>query len=119
MARAASPAKCGAVGVWRWEITEDAADDLDGIWDYVYSYSGSVEQADALIDGFEELFNAMCRNPYARPVYQFPLGYVPAHEYRSANHGRYKAFYRIDESHEIVLIYRVRHIASDFTRVAL
>lgn len=105
--------------MWRWEITEDAAGDLDDIWDYVYSYSGSAEHADALLDGLEGQFDAVCRNPYAHPVYQFPQGYVPAHEYRSANYGRYKAFFRIDEPREVVLIYRVRHIASDFTRVAL
>ena len=105
--------------MWRWEITEDAANDLEDIWDYVYSYSGDEEHADALLDNLENLFDAICSNPYAHAVYQFPEGYLPMHEYRTANHGRYKAFYRTDEGRKTVLIFRVRHMASDFTRVAL
>lgn len=105
--------------MWHWEITEDAANDLEDIWGYVYSYSGDEEHADVLLDNLEELFDAICRNPYAHAIYQFPEGYRPAHEYRSANHGRYKVFYRTDEKRKAVLIYRVRHMASDFTRVSL
>lgn len=105
--------------MWRWEITEDAAYDLEDIWDYVYSYSGDEKRADALLDALEKLFDAICRNPYSHAVYQFPEGYQPAHEYRSTNHGRYKVFYRTEEGRKTVLIYRVRHVASDFTRVAL
>lgn len=104
--------------MWQWEITEDAACDLENIWDYVYSCSGDEDRADAVLDGLEALFNAICRNPYAHAIYQFPDGYPPAHEYRSASYGRYKAFYRTDEHRKIVLVYRVRHVASDFTRVA-
>ena len=102
-----------------WEITEDAANDLEDIWDYVYSYSGDEEHAGALLANLEKLFDAICSNPYAHAVYQFPEGYRPMHEYRCASHGRYKAFYRTDEGRKTVLIYRVRHVASDFTRVAL
>ena len=61
----------------------------------------------------------MCLNPFAHPVYQFPDGYIPAHEYRSANHGRYKVFYRTDEKRKTMLIYRVSHVASDFTRIRM
>lgn len=105
--------------MWRWEITEDAANDLEDIWDYVYSYSGDGEHADTLLDNLEKLFDEICCNPYAHAIYQFPEGYRPVHEYRSAKHGRYKVFYRTDEEHRVVLIYRVRHMASDFTRIAL
>lgn len=105
--------------MWSWEITEDAADDLEDVWAYVYSYSGDEELADALLDNLERLFDSICCNPYAHAVYQFPEGYVPVHEYRSANYGRYKAFYRIDAQREVVLVYRVRHLASDFTRASL
>ena len=44
---------------------------------------------------------------------------MPAHECRSANRGRCKAFYRSDAQCESVLIHRGRHLAPDFTRTAL
>lgn len=58
--------------MWRWEITEDAACDLEDIWDYVHSYSGGEGRADAVLDGLEALFDAICRNPYAHAIYRFP-----------------------------------------------
>lgn len=85
----------------------------------MYSYSGDEEHADALLDDLESLFDAVCSNPYAHAVCQFPEGYRSVHEYRCASRGRCKVFYRTDEGRKTVLIYRVRHVASDFTRVAL
>lgn len=107
------------MSTWRWELTDDAAYDLEGIWDYVRSYSGDEGRAETLLDGLEKLFDTICRNPCAHAIYQFPEGYQPAHEYRSANHGRYKAFYRTDEKRKTMLIYRVRHVVSDFTRTRI
>lgn len=105
--------------MWRWEITEDAARDLEDIRSYVCSYSGDTARADELLDRFEALFDELCEHPFLRAVYQFPKGYEPIHEYRSANLGRYKVFYRVEDGREVVLVYRVRHVASDFTRAGL
>lgn len=105
--------------MYRWEITEDAACDVEEIGRYVYSYSGSHARADAVIDGIVALFDRICVAPLLHAVYQFPEGLEPAHEYRSANAGRYKVFYRVDETRETVLIYRVRHVVSDFTRLGM
>lgn len=55
--------------------------------------------------------------PLWHPVYPFPDGMQPRHEYRSVNVDTYKVFYRVDEERELVLIYRIRHAASDFTAV--
>ena len=38
-------------------------------------------------------------------------------EYRSANTYNYKVFYRVVEPSDTVIVYRILHVRSDFTRV--
>lgn len=102
----------------RYEVTADAASDLADIENYIYSYTQDWRYVDARIDELLELFNTIAERPLAYPVYQFPQGFEPTHEYRSANAYHYKVFYRVDASQgNRVLIYRVRHMVSDFTAV--
>lgn len=103
---------------YSWEITADAVQDLYEIRRYVISYAGT-QRAEALLDEFESAFAELCEHPLFHAVYQFPEDYEPEHDYRSMTLYRYKIFYRVDEKLEKVLIYRIRHVASDFTRTGL
>lgn len=119
-----------------YEISADAARDLAEIEDYIYSYTEDWDFVDARIDEFLDLFDRLCEMPFAHPVYQFPHGFEPSHEYRSANVYHYKVFYRVcdageqppeseagpspdegglQKSQARILIYRICHEVSDFT----
>ena len=50
------------------------------------------------------------------PVYQFEPPLPTLHEYRSVNVYNFKVFYYIDG--ERVIIYRIRHLLSDFSHGA-
>lgn len=104
---------------YSWSITSDAVADLDRIEEYAYSYSADRGYAEDLVDAIEASFDQLCQNLLLHAVYQFPQGWEPAHEYRSVNVRRYKVFYRVNEARQTVLIYRICHIVSDFTRAGL
>lgn len=101
---------------YSFQVTEDAERDLEEIEAYVATYR-EADFVDALSDEFDEAFRKLCENPFAHPVYQFEEGFTPTHEYRSVNVYNFKVFYRVDELARCILIYRIRHQVSDFTRV--
>lgn len=101
-------------GTGEYVLTEDALRDLAGIEDYVLDYAdeGFVE---SLEDEFFDLFERLPSESLRYPVYQFDSSVEPLHEYRSANVYRYKVFFYLHD--DAAVIYRIRHLASDFTRL--
>lgn len=98
-------------------LTSDAVRDLEEIEDYVEGYAG-VDFAARLEEQFFGLFELLAREPLRHPVYQLVDGEgAPLHEYRSANLYHYKVFYYVREADGTVVVYRVRHLVSDFTRL--
>lgn len=96
-------------------ITDDARDDLLGIEDFVLSYADEAF-VDKLEDEFFETFEHLLREALMHPVYRFDPDIALTHEYRSVNVYNYKVFYYLRD--DCVVIYRVMHLASDFTRPA-
>lgn len=103
---------------YRYEVTADAQCDLVEIEAYVGSYADN-DTVDAVSDAFESAFERLCENPFLHAIYQFPDGYAPMRTYRSVNVYNYKVFYRVDEARGVILIYRICHLASDFTRTGM
>ena len=101
-----------------YAVTADASRDLEEIENYIGSYA-EPDYVDLISDAFEAAFGALCENPYARAVYQFERPVLTLHECRSVNVYNYKVFYRTDEAHNLIVIYRIRHMVSDFTREKL
>lgn len=97
-------------------FSDAAVEDLESIERYILSYRN-----EPFLERFEEGLAALVRSiaerPWSRPVYQFPPGAEPTMEYRSANTYNYKVFYRVVEPSDTVIVYRILHVRSDFTRV--
>ena len=102
---------------YRYHVSSEGNEDLLEIEDYVLASSQNPDRVDELDDAFITTFRKLCQYPLWHSVYQFPAGMQPRHEYRSVNVDTYKVFYRMDEERELVLIYRIRHAASDLTSV--
>ena len=102
---------------YQYIVTSEADEDMLEIEDYVLTSSQDPDRVDELDRAFVATFKKLCQYPLWHPVYQFPEGMQPSHEYRSVNVDSYKVFYRVDEERELVLVYRIRHAASDFTAV--
>ena len=101
-----------------YAVTAEAARDLEDIESYIGSYA-EPDFVDLVSDTFEAAFEALRKNPYARAVYQFEPPVPTLHEYRSVNVYNYKVFYWVDEARNLVVIYRIRHMVSDFSRMRL
>lgn len=97
-------------------FSDAAVEDLESIERYILSY-----RDEPFLDRFEgelaALVRSIAEHPWSRPIYQFPPGAEPQMEYRSANVYNFKLFYRVDESSDRVIVYRILHSRSDFTRV--
>lgn len=95
-------------------LTEDALRDLANIEVYVLSYAdeGFIEN---LEDEFFDLFERLPSEGLGYPIYPLNPPLEPLHQYRSANVYHYKVFFYVRDGDPVV--YRVRHLASDFTRV--
>ena len=102
---------------FRYSVLPSAVKDMQDIARHVHDITGDWSRADALLSAMDDTFDKLCQYPLWHPVYPFPDGMQPRHEYRSVNVGTYKVFFRVDEEREMVLIYRIRHAASDFTAV--
>ena len=102
---------------FRYSVLPSAVKDMQDIARHVHDITGDWSRADALLSAMDDTFDKLCQYQLWHPVYQFPDGMQPRHEYRSTNVDTYKVFYRVDEERELVLIYRIRHAASDFTAV--
>ena len=100
----------------RVRLTELADADLAGIEDWVEETRGA-DTADRVSDEIDARIREIAGHPLRFPVYQFDGDFGLMHEYRSANAGRFKVFYWVNESEGFVEIWRIRHVSSDFTRV--
>lgn len=85
-------------------LTDAAVKDLGKLEDYVLTY-----QDEAFV---ERLF----QEAEQHPIYHFEPPLPVLHEYRSVNVYNFKVFYYVDDEH--VVIYRIRHLLSDFSREA-
>lgn len=95
-------------------LTDDAVDDLAKLEAYVLSYQ-STNFIEILEDRFFEAFHGLLTQTDQHPVYQFEPPVPALHTYRSINVYNYKVFYYVDGRQ--VIIYRIRHLLSDFSRV--
>lgn len=100
----------------RFRLTELADNDLCGIEDWVAETCGA-GAADEVSDDIDAKIREIAEHPLWFPVYQFDGEHGPVHEYRSANSGRFKVFYWVNDAEGFVEIWRVRHVSSDFTRM--
>jgi toxin ParE1/3/4 len=84
-------------------VAPQAAADLDGIWYYVATESGSIEVANQLIDSITDRFSLLASHPY--------LGRARADDFgvgsRSFPVGEYVIVYCVEDDE--VLILRVAH----------
>lgn len=96
-------------------LTDAAVKDLGKLEDYVLTYQDEafVERVeDEFFSAFERLF----QEAEQHPIYHFEPPLPVLHEYRSVNVYNFKVFYYVDDEH--VVIYRIRHLLSDFSREA-
>ena len=85
-------------------LSPEAESDLDAIWYYIATNSGSLETADRLIDSLVERFYLLSRHAFfGRPRNELGQGV------RSFSIGEYLIFYRIVEemTDQTVLVLRV------------
>lgn len=101
--------------MFHYVVTLAAAWDLDDIDEYVLSYS-DIDFVESLGQQFETKLDELAKAPYAYPLYRFSPSLRLLHQYRSVNVYNYKVFYYVDEPRELVVISRICHVASDFTR---
>lgn len=91
----------------RLSISRHAQIDLDEIWIFIASESGSAETADRVVDTVGRTLRILRRSPYA--------GRDPAHDLRpglrSIPSGSYVIFYRIDAG--AVRVLRIIHSNRD------
>ena len=91
----------------RFRLTELADADLAGIEDWVEETRGA-DTADRVSDEIDARIREIAGHPLRFPVYQFDGDFGLMHEYRSANAGRFKVFYWVNESEGFVEIWRIR-----------
>ena len=96
-------------------LTDDAARDLGKLEDYVLTYQDE-PFVEHLEDEFFSTFERLLQEPEQHPVYQFEPPLPTLHEYRSVNVYNFKVFYYVDGGR--VIIYRIRHLLSDFSHGA-
>lgn len=80
----------------RFRLTEPADEGLVGIEDWVAEARGA-DAADAVSDEIDARIREVAEHPLRFPVYQFEGDRGLMHEYRSANAGRFKIFYWVNE----------------------
>ena len=96
-------------------LTEDAVGDLVELEAYVLTYQ-DISFVEVLEDRFFEAFHGLLAQADHHPVYQFESPVPTLHTYRSINVYNYKVFYYVDDKQ--VVIYRIRHLLSDFSRMS-
>lgn len=98
-------------------LTEDAVRDLAELEDFAASYAGD-ESVERLEGDFFDLFEHLVYEAHGHPLWEPEEEADLLHEYRSVNLYHYKVFYYMRDEDDTVIIYRMRHLASDFTRVS-
>lgn len=74
-------------------LTEDAARDLESLYDYIESHDAQ-EKADYVLSGIEEAFSSLSENP-ERGAYPKELLSVGIREYREIFFKPYRIIYRV------------------------
>ncbi len=74
-------------------LTEDAARDLESLYDYIESHDAP-EKADYVLSGIEEAFSSLSENPERR-AYPKELLSVGIREYREIFFKPYRIIYRV------------------------
>jgi len=83
-------------------LTNDAACDLEDLYDYIESHDAP-EKADYVLDKIEETFSSLAENP-ERGAYPNELLAVGLREYRELYFKPYRIIYRIIEKHVYVMV---------------
>tara|TARA_B110000967_G_scaffold195940_1_gene225983 strand:+ start:143 stop:469 length:327 start_codon:yes stop_codon:yes gene_type:complete len=83
-------------------LTDDAACDLEELFDYIEDYD-TLEKADYVVDKIEEAFSSLSDNP-ERGAYPKELLAVGLREYREVYFKPYRIIYRIIAQHVYVMV---------------
>lgn len=83
-------------------LTDDAAYDLEDLYDYIESHDAP-EKADYVLDKIEETFSSLAENP-ERGAYPNELLAVGLREYRELYFKPYRIIYRIIGMHVYVMV---------------
>lgn len=83
-------------------LTDDAAYDLEDLYDYIESHDSS-EKADYVLDKIEETFSSLAENP-ERGTYPNELLAVGLKDYREVYFKPYRIIYRIVEKYIYVMV---------------
>jgi toxin ParE1/3/4 len=83
-------------------LTDDAAYDLEDLYDYIDSHDAP-EKADYVLDKIEETFSSLADNP-ERGTYPNELLVVGLREYREIYFKPYRIIYRIIAKHVYVMV---------------
>ena len=91
-----------------YELSLEAVDDLENIFDYTF-YQFGYDQAIKYLDSFDVIFDDLCLNPYLGRIRDELIA-----ELRSINHQGHLIFYRM-KNNKIIII-RVLHGSRDLPR---
>ena len=83
-------------------LTDDAAYDLEDLYDYVASHDAP-EKADYVLDKIEEVFSSLADNP-ERGAYPNELIAVGIREFREIHFKPYRIIYRISSQSVYVMV---------------
>ncbi len=83
-------------------LTDDAAYDLEDLYDYIESHDAA-ENADYVLDKIEEAFSSLSDNP-ERGAYPNELLAIGLREYREIYFEPYRIIYRIMSKHVYVMV---------------
>jgi toxin ParE1/3/4 len=83
-------------------LTEDAACNLEELYDYIEAYD-TLQKADYVVDKIEEAFSSLSDNP-ERGAYAKELLAVGLREYREVYFKPYRIIYRIIAQHVYVMV---------------
>ena len=83
-------------------LTDDAAHDLEGLYDYIESHDAP-EKADYVLEKIEETFSSLADTP-ERGAYPGELLAVGLREYREIYFKPYRVIYRIIAQHVYVMV---------------
>ncbi len=87
---------------YRVFLTDDAAYDLEDLYDYIESHDAP-EKAEYVLDKIEETFSSLADNP-ERGAYPNELLAVGLREYREIYFKPYRIIYRIIAKHVYVMV---------------
>lgn len=100
---------------YRYELSSIADEDLERIEALIVRWRGKAALT-RFYEQFDEKMSAICWSPGMYLLWCGPDNALEKKRYRSFNVDRYKVFYTVDESRELIDVLRVVHMSSDYTR---